>query len=251
MDSCSDRTAQTHTKLTSAVSRVATNNSDIGNDTSSLWSIVFVRRVKLDTAGVVRTYWCSIRSLILDNQCILNITLITLVKIYIVIVIVSEHSIFNVSCTAKPLNAIILITMNLHIFNFGTIADTLKGQTINFIIGPSDQTTLSNTHIADMATVISRQITAVFLNKVTAFTKDIAPAFAVSKTGACSALTILWGETLDYNTAPFAHAIVIFISKTAKGNWLRSCTYGFQLGATSYQQHTISSAANIGTWFNC
>ena len=141
--------------------------------------------------------------------------------------------------------------MNLHIFNFGTIADTLKGQTINFIVGPSDQTTLSDTHIADMATVISRQVTTVFLNKVTAFTEDIAPAFAIGKTGACSTLTILWGETLDYNTAPFAHAIVIFICKAAKGDWLCSCTYGFQLGTTSYQKYTVSSAANIGTWFNC
>ena len=102
-----------------------------------------------------------------------------------------------------------------------------------------------------MATVISRQITTVFLNKVTAFTEDIAPAFAICKTGACSTLTILWGEALDYNTTPFAHAVVIFICKAAKGDWLCSCTYGFKLGATSYQQHTVSSAANIGTWFNC
>ena len=250
MDSCSNRTAQTHTKLTGAVSRVATDNGYVGNDTSSLWSIVFVRRVKLDTARVVRTHWCSTSSLVLDNQCILNIALITLIEIYIVIVIVSEQRMFNVDCAAKPFNAIVLVTMNLNIVNQGAVTNSLKGQTINFIVGSSDQAALSDTHVTDNTAVVSWYVATIFLNKVTAFTEDIAPAFAVSKTGACSALTILWGETLDYNTAPFAHTIVIFICKAAKGDWLCSCTYSFQLRATSHQQHTVSSAANIGTWLN-
>ena len=145
---------------------------------------------------------------------------------------------FNVDCAAEPFNTVVLVAMHLNIVNQGTMTNTLKGQTINFIVGSSDQAALSDTHVTDDTAVVGWYVATVFLNKVTAFTKDIAPAFTVGKTGTCSTLTILWGETLDYNTAPFAHAIVIRINR-AKSNWACGRTIGNQLGTASNQQNAI------------
>ena len=176
--------------------------------------------------------------MVLDNQCILNIALITLVKINVVIVIVGEQRMFNIDCAAKPFNTVVLVTMNLNIVNQGTVTNTLKGQTINFIVGTSDQAALSDTHVTDNTAVVGWYVATIFLNKVTAFTEDIAPAFAVGKTGTCSTLTILWGETLDHNTTPFAHAIVIRINRT-KSNWACGRPIGNQLGPASNQKNAI------------
>ena len=109
--------------------------------------------------------------------------------------------------------------MNLNIVDQGTVTYTLQSQTIDFVIGTSDQATFSNAHVTDNTAVIVSYITAVLFNKVTAFTLDVTPYLTICETGTGITLAVLWCKALDNNAAPFAHTVVVGI-EAAEGNWL-------------------------------
>lgn len=77
--------------------------------------------------------------MILNDECILNVALVTLVKINVVVVIIGQQRVLDVGRATEPLYAVVLIAVNLDVVDQGTMADTLQSQSVNLIIWTGNQ----------------------------------------------------------------------------------------------------------------
>src|SRR5690606_276364 len=155
----------------------------------------------------------------------------------------------SVNSTAKPLNTIIQIVVDLNVFNFSCMTNTHQGQTIHFVVRTSHFASLCNTHIFDYTTVVGWLITTIKTNCNTAFALYVTySAFTIACTGITS--TVLRSKTLYNHTTPFTQSVEILISSRAESDWAGCSAFCQDFGTECNNQHAIIQTLHVSTWLD-